>query len=408
MPPPRRKRLDCGQLQPRQLDACLEELDASCERDLGWRIRSGVLSLNAEAREECLEGMESAGCNALQFTLGSDEQDIFEITDRCERAEMFQARSGLGEACADSSDCKAGFCPALDPECHRCQAFAAIGQACQAGRSVCDPATAWCPPDSVCHGLASDGARCTAPQECLAHHCRLNRDGGDRQCGATQAGESCGDVGDCSAGQFCLKASGKSACAVRLKNGEGCVEQPAACADPEAQCVAGRCGVRPFVLPIDARCRDFTDCKDGLYCKAERCAPHATEGEPCDRLDYGACRADATCLDGRCRRLVAVGGKCSGPSQCTAFSSCVPVSVGVGYGSGATCVANPRSGETCNEYLPCAASVCDLSLRPDPKCVSPTAVGTGCRFSEQCASGWCVASADGGVCYGHCSALRLK
>ncbi len=354
------KRIECGQTDRSQLEVCLDDLGAECERSLGWKLRAGVLSSpGGEPQEECLEGIEAASCNALQLMLADDEPNLFEITNRCELAELFQPRSGLGDPCAESTDCTAGYCPGLAPECHRCRAYQTEGQSCQAGLLVCDPARARC-------DAGPDGTG----------RCARNAEGGG-----------------------CSEGGGRS-CAPRIKTGEACTGQGVECAEPEATCVAGRCQVRPYTLREGEACRDFSDCKAGLYCKdarggAGRCFPQAALGEPCATLDFGACSADAACVNNRCRRLRSAGEKCAGPFLCKGFLSCVPSSPEKGHAGGGTCVPDAVVGQPCNRSLSCAASFCEAG-----RCVPLGSGGQPCRVSEQCDSHWCV----GGACYAPCPA----
>jgi hypothetical protein len=362
------KRIECGQMRRGQLAACIEDVGAECERALGWKLRARVLTVADEPQEECLEALADASCGALQLLLGDDEPGLLELTNRCELGELFVPRSGIGGACAETSDCTAGFCPGLAQQCHRCRPFVAVGGACQPGVDECDPARAWCR-DGRCQPLtlAATGARCAATDEC-------------------------------SAGLYCRHDGG--VCTPRVATGAPCGDERDVCAEAEARCVAGRCRVRPFLLGSGAACREFGECKDGLYCRGTqggtvvgRCARQGGAGDRCDRLDFGACRADAGCFGDRCRRLGAAGERCSGPTQCSAFVSCVPDVLERGFAGGAHCVADAAVGQACHLYLPCVASGCDGG-----RCVALLPGGASCRSSEQCDSHWCA----GGVCYSPC------
>ncbi len=342
------KRVECGQVDRRQLEVCLDHLGAECERSLGWKLRAGVLvSPGGEPEEGCLEGIGAASCNALQFMLADDEPNLFEITNRCELAELLQPRSGLGDPCAETTDCTAGYCPGLVPECHRCRAYVAEGQPCQAGVLTCDPARS----------------------RCVAGSCAPLADAG------------------CAEG-----------CAARIKTGEPCTGQGVECAEAEATCVGGRCQVRPYVLREGETCREFSDCRPGLYCKgarggatgAGRCTRQAAIAEPCTVLDFGVCPADAACVNSRCRRLAAAGESCAGPFLCKGFLRCVPAA---GEKRGGTCVPDSVVGQPCGPSLACAASFCAAGT-----CVPLAGGGQPCQVSEQCDSHWCV----GGTCYAPC------
>ena len=372
------KRVACGQMDRGQLEVCVEEWGAECERSLGWKLRAGVLfSPAGEPQEECLEAIGEASCNALQFMLADDEPNLFEITNRCELAELLQPRAGLGDPCAETSDCTAGYCPGLAPECHRCQAYLAEGEPCQAGLRVCDPVKTRC-------AAGSDGAgRCVA------------------LVAGAPPGAPCRETGACAAGLYCTGG----ACAPRIKTGEPCAGEAAACAEQEASCVAGKCQVRPFSLREGEACREFSDCRPGLFCRgarrqtgAGRCAPQAAVSQACDSIDFGGCSAEAACVQGRCRRLAAAGESCAGPFLCKGFLSCVPAAGGKGAG---TCVPHSVAGQPCTPSLACAASFCDAA---SGTCLPLAAGGQPCRVSEQCESHWCVTGPSGGSCYAPCAA----
>ncbi|MDB4968853.1 MAG: uncharacterized protein JWN44_4542 [Myxococcales bacterium] len=407
------KRIECGQMERAQRAACIDEMGAECERAFGWKLTAGVVTVDSEPQEECLEGMHEAGCNALAFMLGDDEPGLFEITDRCELAELFHARSGLGGPCAETSDCTTGFCPGLAPECHRCREYASVGAACRPGEMECDPTRAFCSGAGaamVCRPLGADGASCANANECRSGRCRANSDG-TRSCAAGAAGASCGDASDCATGFYCRAESGRRVCAPRVKTGDPCVDEPLVCAEAEASCVGAHCRVRPFSSSRNAECRELSDCKNGLYCEGTaggtrkgRCVPQVADGGACERLDFGACRIDSRCLAGHCRRLAAVGERCGGPYQCTAFVSCVPRVGDHGPGEAVgTCVRNATVGQMCNPYLSCVASFCDATTS---RCVALKAGSARCQLSTECESQWCIPGAL--VCYSPCAAGAIR
>ena len=182
------------------------------------------------------------------------------------------------------------------------------------------------------------------------------------------------------------------------------MDQPGACAELEASCVAGRCQVRPFVLRDGEACRAFTDCAAGHYCKgthggrdAGRCALQEAPGRSCEALDVGACPIDAACYNGRCHKLRSAGQPCNSPLQCKAFLSCVPASVERGLAGGAACAPHAALGQACNQYLPCIASFCDAQAG---RCVPLSAGGQPCAVPQQCESRWCLPEH---VCYAPCA-----
>lgn len=374
------KRIDCGQMDRAQREACIDELGAQCERSLGWKLRAGVVTVNEEPQEECIEAMNDATCNALKAVLGDDDADLFELTHRCEMNELLQPHSGPGSACSDSSDCIEDYCPKLSSECHRCRPFVPLGGACSPGALVCNPAVAACV-GPLGHSTCQPIARLAV------------------------AAQSCRETADCATGLFCKTVSGQRVCALRSKTEDACVDEPGSCAEMEANCVAGRCQVRPFALRAGESCRTFTDCAPGLYCKGThggreggRCVEQEAPGRACEALDFGACPVDAACYNGRCHKLRAAGQKCNSPIQCKAFLSCVPASTERGLEGDPTCRPYAMPGEACNQYLPCVASFCDPAAG---KCVPLSPGGTSCTVPQQCDSHWCLPEH---VCYAPCAA----
>lgn len=377
-----KKRVECRGMASAQQPACERALTEECEEQVGWKLSAGVLRLDNEAAEECLEGMEQAGCNALEYLLGDDEQDMLEITTQCERHELFQPNAELGAPCSLSSDCLHGFCPVLEPGCARCRAFVKVGEPCQSGRFECDPAESYCPAadggEPRCAPLKERGEPCGVGYECREEVCQPTASGAsERTCRASRAGEPCGE---CESSSYCRGSGAGAVCVARVNNGDPCSaadgEDP--CVDPEAHCVQGRCVVRPFTLGDGAPCRDLSDCKDGRYCKASTigataaCATIARLKEPCALLDYGACGLEAQCVDGRCALRGSSGDGCDGPFRCKDFLNCVPASPKAGYRGKATCVAYSAIGEPCDAYRSCVTGDCAMTEGSRGVCASST------------------------------------
>lgn len=400
------KRIECKELGLAQRAACLEAVGGECERSLGWKVRAGVLRVDDEAREECLEGMSGASCNALQSMLGDDDPQLLELTSQCEPGELLTPRAGLGGPCAETSDCAVGFCPGLATQCHRCTAFTAPGAVCSPGMIECDPRLARCAPESPsgglrCVSLKENGAPCTHADECAARGCR--EEGAGRICEAVQPGTACKSQEDCPLDAYCKPRGELSVCAPRAKNGEACALAPRACAEPEAACVAGKCLTHPFSLGDGQTCHDFTDCQPGLYClggnsgsATGKCIRQAAPGEACEPIDFGVCGVAGLCLNKRCHRLLAAGASCQAPYECQAFLSCVRPAPGAPL----SCVADPIRGEPCDGQRPCVDSFCDPRAG---RCIALAGGGAPCEVSEQCDSHWCIASSAGGRCYAPCA-----
>jgi hypothetical protein len=398
----------CGVLAPAQQGECVRHHAHACDDDIGWRIRTGALSLDDEAQEECLESLKGAHCNAVAFVYADDEQDIFELTTRCEMEEMLQPRSPPGGACAASSDCTRGYCPSAQTGCRTCRDFAAEGAGCQAGIIECEPGKASCRSadgGSRCLALSASGQTCASGADCADGVCRES--GGGRVCGAIADGESCTRHADCSARSYCGGDAGSRRCVARVANGAACrrLEDTNVCAEAEAACVQGRCAVRPFDVPDGELCRSFTDCRPGSYCRWKAaagdegaCARQWPLNGPCRPFDVQSCRPDMRCINGLCRPLAAEGESCPAPFSCKAELECVPDSADGGFPAGAHCRALGRPGEPCAAHRSCASG---LFCSSDGRCAALGPAGAPCRSGDECASGQCVSGSDAAT---HCGA----
>jgi len=384
----------CGGLASPQRPACVERHAADCDADIGWRLRRGVLALNAEAQEECLEGLASAQCGAVQSVLGDDDQDVLELTSQCELDEL-RPTSRLGGPCALPSDCAEGSCPYAEPGCHVCRPFARVGESCAAGADTCDPAVAWCRFSEAggrCAALLPPGERCGEARECLSGLCASAN--GERRCAARGESTGCSSAADCASDSFCQAGR----CARRAATGAGCSAASAeACLDPEARCVGGRCRIRPFSERAGASCADFSDCQSGLYCRegsapggAGACARQSVAGEACRPGDYGGCIASSRCVRGVCQPLAREGEPCTGPYLCTAELECIPRSADAGFAGGATCLAPAAVGQPCGPYRSCRGGYCREGADGGASvCIAKAAAGAACFSREECASGRC-------------------
>jgi hypothetical protein len=352
----------CGGLDRAQFSDCVEHHVRDCQEDIGWRIQSGVRILQPEARDECLEAVGEASCNAVAFVLGDDEQDIFESTTECERDEMLVPDGGIGRACSLSSDCIGATCTRGKGGLARCTAWGRLGEPCGPFLPECDPGAGYCGAadgGAQCLPLESDGAPCTNLRECSGGVCRGFEPGSPARSCARGAGGPCADGSDCIRSEFCLRDAGSGRCAPRASNGAACVfvELEQVCQEPEASCVRGRCRVRAMSLGQGEPCRDFTDCLPGLYCqwdvasgKSGRCVPQGELGDACRAGDFGSCRLGARCLDGACRKASSQGQPCSGPFACQTELSCA---LPAGDAGDARCLPLAAPGDGCGPTHAC-------------------------------------------------------
>ena len=401
----------CGGLAEAQRPLCVDRHARECDDDLGFRLRRGILALDGEAQEECEEGLEAASCGAVLSVLGDDDQEILELTDRCEEEEL-QPRSGFGDPCVLPGDCKQGSCPYAEAGCHSCRPFAPLGAACALGGDACDKAVAYCDRGEAggrCAPLKPTGARCLFAEECATNLCRSVA-AGARACATPGQATSCLDSRDCDAAFVCRRSETGGRCEPRVKTGRACEDDPHdnVCAEPEARCVGGRCRVRPFSEQEGAACRELSDCQSGLYCQSQaagagRCARQAGAGGACRVQDYGACGLGARCIEGTCRRLGAIGESCGGPYLCLAELECIPDDDKAGFKSGAHCREPVEDGAACAPYRSCRTGYC-RSEGGRGVCIPKARAGAPCRSREECASGRCqaVPGASGMQCQGPC------
>jgi hypothetical protein len=388
---------------------CVRHHARACDDDIGWRIRAGAVSLDDEAREECLQSLKGAHCNAVAFVYADDEQDLFELTTRCEMEEMLRPHSPPGGACGASSDCTRGYCPSAEAGCRTCREFAAEGAACLAGSVECEPDKSSCRAvdgGTRCQALIVAGKDCVSGADCAEGVCRESNEG--RVCGAIADGDACSGHSDCSSRSYCGGTAGQRRCVARVATGGVCtrLEDTNVCADAEAACVQRHCAVRPFDVPDGQPCRSFTDCRPGSYCRWKAaagdegaCARQWPLNGPCRPFDVQSCRPDMRCVNGLCRPLAVEGEGCPAPFTCKAELECVPDSTDGGFPAGAHCRALGHVGEACAAAHSCASG---LFCASDGGCVEFGSTGAPCRSGDECASGQCVPDFNSA---GHCGAL---
>jgi hypothetical protein len=100
-------------------------------------------------------------------------------------------------------------------------------------------------------------------------------------------------------------------------------------------------------------CTSNLDCVDaGLTCIANTCQPLSSNGGPCDQNgatgDHADCQSPLLCSSGTCRS--AIGGSCSGDSQCVGGAYCDAFT--------STCLAKRPDGVSCTRSGQCVNSCC--------------------------------------------------
>jgi len=228
----------------------------------------------------------------------------------------------------------------------------------------CDDYTIYCDANTYCEG-GEPGSWCGV--------CTPKLGSGSPCAGYGSCRGFCDDDGLCQdrpvLGERCdqvTRPCGEGACV-----GEVCV--------PNEQPVGNPCSEPP-------ECSSFT-CVDGKCVERERAKPGQTCGEA------RRCESTAICVSGRCEQLGTCGtGGVGTPCEFLNDNRCAPGLVC----EGATCEKGLSEGAACGEIeRSCGPGLaCSSGDGDQPRCTPVREDGDACKFSLECASGFCV----GGVC----------
>lgn len=406
------RELDCALLDLDQLPTCLARLTAACRDDFR-RVDAGGVTFDPAAAAACVAAVGALRC--IQGPLA--------LPDACAFPRVFDPAGPPGTACVDSADCAQGFCFGTASECRSCRAFAGLSQPCSTPDRRCDPALQFCPPASIprtCAALLADGQPCGSSSECATGWCNWQSqvpDAGVDRCGRLSLGAGCGDPGDCAPGAYCAGYAWDGvtvtpgACAPRLALGAPCTNHPDddGCVEP-ATCLGGACTLAPpFSLDAGAECESLFHCQEPFFCRdfeapqpdggrslrAGTCTQRLAPSAPCRFTTYvdtdcaplATCGASSTCV----LRGSADAG-CQADYECRDFLACPA--------SSARCSPLRALGQPCDPAgAPCAGGFC-AEAAPDAgaTCLAPLSAGAACdpTAPSTCASGRCLAPADGG------------
>ncbi|MBI5481607.1 MAG: hypothetical protein HY906_22310, partial [Deltaproteobacteria bacterium] len=284
-----------------------------------------------------------------------------------------------GSDCADSRDCRTGYCVdgvccdsacggGSAGDCQACNLLGSVGTCTPlAGGTTCRPATGECDPAETCDGTST----ACPPDAFKAAGVPCTDDG--NPCTA----DACDGAGAClhpagNAGTVCRAAVG--ACDVA----ETCTGTSAACpadafVDASVQCRAPSCS--GDVATLAANCTGAgPDCPP---VQTQPCAPYSCAGQVCGGtcLVDGDCRPADYCSAGICRPKAPLGAACGGANQCLS----------------GLCV----DGVCCNDACPRQCEACDVA----------GSLGTCSPVTGAPHGGRSACASDGSACGGACDGI---
>lgn len=252
--------------------------------------------------------------------------------------------SGVGGACADSTDCSAGLVCTVDGSA-KCKVPAKVGTPCAddsaCGKNVCGPVVGggtapFCAATVLaCLNPGTSGDPCSVSGECAyKHSCDQRTPGcfGVCRAGGEEGGPCLTQYGQSpctSKGLVCNKAlASGGVCAAPGKAGTPCLYDDECASDLVC---AGLSATSTCQIPSEAGgpCAVTTDCLAGLQCDRNPfqalgvCRLPAPAGTPC--ASAYACADGLTCLPGPGGATCSVGDKpCEDGDWCPDGYSCAP------------------------------------------------------------------------------------
>lgn len=354
--------------------------DAPCATDRD--CESGECS-DGTCLARCPDGTCPAGRTCRDFsTAPLCAPDPLPLGAACEARDL----------CADGLTCTAG----------RCLPACGAAGACPAGSlchdTQCHPTCTndtHCRPGRLCNafdgdapfcqtrGLAGVDAACTLSAECSTGLCFNGR------CRAR-----CEDTA-CPLEQTCVPLGTTRYC---LTAGRGALGTPC---ETDGECRAGLCIGRRCAAPcVDATCPDTATCRSlrgGDFCITE-----------CDSVTGQGCLEGELCApeeDGTGRCALPLGGAGIGQA-CTTLRDCTLTAVAcLDAGDGRRCRSACDLAEgSCPDGAVCAPHT---FIRDQPGACVPAGGGedmAACSEADDCASGWCITTYQGGHCGRPCLA----
>lgn len=340
------------------------------------------------------------------------------------------AQQPLGSACKGNGDCKSGACDAVAGRPRRCvpkKESGNVGDYCQA-RDQCKgtckeykcipplPNGQGCMENHECiskrcgtwssegwgtnacipnDGTANNGEACSHNNHCKSKNCI------DHKCVALAGlGDHCNVGGNCSSGACdtqewkCVPAAGTGKLGNYCTNNGQCANK---------SCVAFKCGATPGNVALGGWCASNSGCKSGRCDFAnggagQKCIPNDNTGNAGDYCSHNNHCKSKSCTQNKCKNASKekLGAPCGGNADCLSGACDTQYSF-----SSKTCVPAGGTGNTkdyCTSPSQCKSGAC---VKVNPNCVPTTsahcamncgpkqAVGVGCSWNMQCASGVC-------------------
>jgi hypothetical protein len=289
-----------------------------------------------------------------------------------------------GNSCSGNNQCGSGFC--VSGTC--CNV--ACGGACQscAGGS-CATVTAGSPSPS-CAPLLCDGSSTGCPTSCSSDascaagfYCATNM-----KCVSKQSqGAPCSASDQCALG-FCV---GGVCC------DQSCTGACQSCSAPgkigtcsnvsgTSNCGAYVCSGSSPICPTS--CASDADCSTGNWCNGAACVPGQTSGQPCTRA---AQCATTFCVSGFC-----CGTACSLACQACNVNpgTCTPAPVGSSGTPSCGAILCDGTSTTCPSACSRDSDCASGFWCSGTSCIAVEGIGQPCARGTQCASGFCA----GGTC----------
>ncbi len=335
----------------------------------------------------------------------------------CSPSGQCAAKAVAGAACSTGNQCSTGFCAdgvccnvACTGDCARCDLSGSVGNCATAplgnggksdstgaspscGAYLCDGTASICPTSCASKATCSFGNYCNASGACVPIQSN----------GATcTAGDQC-QSGLCAQGRCCNAACTDSCSACNQAGKEGTCSPLSAGAAGNPSCTPYRCDGTALGCPTS--CDVGTDCAAGSFCQNHICRSSNPAGSDCtagDQCLSGVC-ADGVCCNDAC------AGACNRCDLATSKGTCALAPAGNGGRDDATGTAPACGLYQCDG----TSAACPTRCSADQNCVAgyfcqdssqqcAPALGNGsqCSRNAMCSSGFCV---DGFCCNSACS-----
>ena len=272
---------------------------------------------------------------------------------------------GLGDDCANGSECASGFCN--NDVCSECEGDndCDVQQGC-----VFDPVGGY----AICAGTGDLGNSCDSGDQCVSGFCNGNVCSG------------CEGDADCGVGGTCVDDTGGVGYFVcQFGLGENCTDN--------ADCVSGYCFNSPgpgswvcSECALDADCDVQQECSYSAADGYAVCVGAGNLGDSCDSVDQ--------CASGFCTGDVC--SECAVDADCSGDGTCLDDTGGVGY-----FVCTGGLGDDCADNADCNSDYCFNSPGPGSWVCSECLGDGDCAAQQECnysaGDGYAICAGTGGL-----------